>query len=71
MGMAAFRPTRMFSFSYYDLYPPVKVVSWFKGAVPSLTNSLSFFMHPKGLNLGERRSLEAELLFISWTTSYN
>lgn len=37
--MAAFRPTRTACFMYYDLYPPEKVVSFVKGAVPPLTNS--------------------------------
>ena len=42
--MAAFRPTGIaLPFVYYDLYPPGKVVSCFKGAVPPLTNSLGFF----------------------------
>jgi len=47
MGMAAFRPTQTFFLNYYDLYPPVKVVSWFKGAVPPLTNSHGFLQYPE------------------------
>lgn len=42
-GVAAFRPTGTFCLKNYDLYPPEKVVSSFKGAVPPLTNSRSFF----------------------------
>lgn len=45
--MAAFRPTRTLFLDYYDLYPPGKVVSWFKGAVPPLTNSRSFSDYPE------------------------
>lgn len=41
--MAAFRPTRTFFLGVnYDLYPPRKVVSCFKGAVPPLNNSHGF-----------------------------
>lgn len=42
--MAAFRPTRTVCFMYYDLYPPGKVVSFVKGAVPPLTNSHVFLL---------------------------
>lgn len=42
--MAAFRPTRTVCFIYYDLYPPDKVVSFVKGAVPPLTNSRVFLL---------------------------
>lgn len=37
--LAAFRPTEEVTLICYDLYPPVKVVFFFKGAVPPLTNS--------------------------------
>lgn len=40
--VAAFRPTKTSILGYYDLYSPSKVVSFFKGAVPSLNNSSSF-----------------------------
>lgn len=42
--MAAFKPTSAGSLRVYDLYPPGKVVSCFKGAVPPLTNSLGFYL---------------------------
>lgn len=42
--MAAFRPTKTVSFTKYDPYPPVKVVSLVKGAVPPLTNSRAFLL---------------------------
>lgn len=67
--MAAFRPTRTFFLGVnYDLYPPRKVVSCFKGAVPPLNNSHGFL----GIGGGcEERSREAELLSSSQATSYN
>lgn len=47
---------------YYDLYPPVKVVSFVKGAVPPSTNSRVFLLV---LFLFRSEECEAELLFIS------
>lgn len=73
--MAAFRPTwALIYLNYYDLYPPGKVVSCFKGAVPPLTNSLDFCDISAGMPkwiYGECRSLKAELLSNSQATSYN
>lgn len=42
--MAAFRPTETVYFIYYDLYPPGKVVSFVKGAVPPSTNSHMYLL---------------------------
>lgn len=42
-GWLLLGPRGLKSLGEYDLYPPKKVVSCFKGAVPPLTNSLGFF----------------------------
>lgn len=54
--MAAFRPTGAHIFlGTYDLYPPDKVVSCFKGAVPPLTNTLSLPCSPVLVKTGRGR----------------
>jgi len=46
-------------------------VSFSRGAVPPLANSLDLFLIFEGMGAFDRGNQEAELIFISQTTSYN
>lgn len=69
--MAASGPTKIKFLSWFDLWSSVEVVSFSRGAVPPLANSLDFCLIFEGIGALDAENQAAELIFISQTTSYN